>query len=281
MATSSASVAPISDTDANFRLWGKAISDALLACGLTKASDTGQIDWATVLKPAAGSTAQGYEIWRFSDALQATAPVFIKIEYGSSSGATIPAIWVTVGTGTNGAGTLTGQVGARHNIRVSSSSSTLANIYVSAASNRVSVALWPGLSNAGIFFSLERVRDNTGTETGDIFYVGGSSPTGTMSQYIPQTGAVPAQVAAVLPAQSGATLVYGTSVGTLPVYPLRGQLHPPATNILGYMAADVTALTTFSVTGYGVSRTYLPLGNLNSYGFQSANTNTTPALRYE
>lgn len=94
-------------TDAAFRVWGKELSDTMQALGLVKTTDTGQVNWATVLRPAA-NTAGGYEIYRFSDALQATAPVFIRISYGIGPNTNMPMCWVSVGTGTTGGGTLNG-----------------------------------------------------------------------------------------------------------------------------------------------------------------------------
>jgi hypothetical protein len=46
----------------------------------------------------------GYEVWRFNDAQQATAPIFLKFEFGSN----VPTVKITVGTGSNGSGTITG-----------------------------------------------------------------------------------------------------------------------------------------------------------------------------
>lgn len=103
---------PIENTsDATFRAWGSDISARLAVAGLVQTADTGQINWTTVARPAA-SAYGGYEIWAFDDALQGSAPVFIKIEYGSSNNQATPAIRVTVSSGTNGAGTPTGLVSA-------------------------------------------------------------------------------------------------------------------------------------------------------------------------
>ena len=96
--------------DANFRAWGSDLSASFAEVGLVKTADTGQIDWATVTRPAA-STAAGYEIWRFTD-----SSVYMKFEYGTQSTSSAPGIWFTVGTGSNGSGTLTGAVSARTTI---------------------------------------------------------------------------------------------------------------------------------------------------------------------
>ncbi|RJP44508.1 hypothetical protein C4587_01855 [Candidatus Parcubacteria bacterium] len=99
---------PVNQTnDADFRAWGALYSTALATVGLIQTADTGQIDWVTVLRPAI-NTAAGYEIYEFADALQASAPVFIKFEFGSGTSQLRAMVWITVGTGSDGAGNITG-----------------------------------------------------------------------------------------------------------------------------------------------------------------------------
>src|SRR5262245_813211 len=112
MSTNNYSTVLEHSSDATFRAWGSALAAALAAVGLTQTSDTGQINWTTVTRPGT-STAAGYEIWRFNDTLQATAPIFLKIEYGTGTTALAPTMWITVGTGSNGSGTITGQSSTR------------------------------------------------------------------------------------------------------------------------------------------------------------------------
>jgi hypothetical protein len=78
----------------------------LATVGLIQTADTGQIDWTTVTM--GGSGVDGYEIWRFNDALQASAPVFMKIGYGNANLTTVPGVYLQVGTGSDGSGNLTG-----------------------------------------------------------------------------------------------------------------------------------------------------------------------------
>lgn len=95
------------DSDATFREWGSDFALKLAAVGLVQTSDTAQINWTTVTRPGSATNA-GFEIWRFNDSLQGTAPVFIRIDYGTHTATTAPRMQFTVGTGTNGSGTLTG-----------------------------------------------------------------------------------------------------------------------------------------------------------------------------
>jgi len=93
--------------NAQFRAWGSELSAKFGAVGLTQTGDTGQVNWTTVNRPAV-NTLGGYEIWRFNDSLQATAPIFMRVEYYTGSNALNPRIDITFGTGSNGSGTLTG-----------------------------------------------------------------------------------------------------------------------------------------------------------------------------
>lgn len=158
--------------DADFRQWGSTISAHLLAAGLVQTSDSAQINWATVLKSPSGNGVAGYEMWRFNDALQATAPIFIKIEYGNSDSTSIPGIYITVGTGTNGAGTLTGTISNRR--QVNSGSSPTAGSWVSKvcyAGGFFGCTMYRGLQGASqvplMAFMVQRTMDDSGAWTGD------------------------------------------------------------------------------------------------------------------
>lgn len=94
-------------SDTTFRAWVSAMLQGWADAGWVRASDTGQIDTATVITPAA-TIAAGFAMFRFSDTLQATAPVFFKVEFGAAPGTQQPGMWLTVGKSTNGAGTVTG-----------------------------------------------------------------------------------------------------------------------------------------------------------------------------
>lgn len=89
-----------------WRARGSEISNALTAVGFVKSADTGQIDWGTSNLPSAGADG-GYEIRYLNDSLHATAPVFLRIVYGRTTSGALR-IKVTMGLGTNGAGTITG-----------------------------------------------------------------------------------------------------------------------------------------------------------------------------
>jgi hypothetical protein len=97
-------------TDAEWRTWCQAVEAALLSSGfLVAAADTGQIDLTSVARPAISSYA-GYKIYKANDALAASKPMYVKIEYGCGTVTDRPLCRATVSTATNGAGTPSGVV---------------------------------------------------------------------------------------------------------------------------------------------------------------------------
>ncbi len=100
----------VTTTSAAYRTWGLAVSAALVSAGLVKVTQTGQIDWTTATAPTLLNTA-GFEVFRFDDTLQSTAPIYLKVGYyGANSSNSTPLLTLQMGTGVNGSGTLTGTV---------------------------------------------------------------------------------------------------------------------------------------------------------------------------
>lgn len=155
---------------AELRAWGAAISSMIAAMGLVKTADTGQIDWNTAgPAPAAGqSLAVGYEIWRFNDALQATAPVFLRIDYGVGSGLGGTNLNYRFGTGTNGAGTLSG---ASSTVStggpVSYAAGTVLPAFCSGSPSRLALVTQWGSNNVTPLILAERTHDANGNPTAD------------------------------------------------------------------------------------------------------------------
>lgn len=160
---------PDNSTDAAFRGWGSAISTALQAL-FVKVTQAGEIDWGTVTKPTTATDSMGFEVYRFNDSLQGTAPIYFKFEYGSGPGsASRFGVWITVGKGADGSGTITGTLLARVQAILSSSTLTASakNCYIGNGDGSCLVmSLWP--SDAGMTNSmlvLERSRDDNGNPT--------------------------------------------------------------------------------------------------------------------
>lgn len=255
-------------SDAEFRAWGKAVSDALQATsGVTKTTDTGQVDWTTVAKPAAGNTKQGYEVYRFSDALHSGGyPVFIRIDYGSGAAATSPAVWITIGPSTDGAGTITGLNIAASQVPMGGASTAAGASRISADTNRLLVALATDHStaNAGLLFSVERTHDASGTDTNEgLLFIYSSTTAGNAKQqaysFSGGAGTLETLLGAMLPTfGTGAT---GTAIALYPVFLSKGVYYNPSANVLIAFAANVTAGVQISFTFYGATRKFMPQDN--------------------
>lgn len=239
MTTVPISTAPDMTSDATFRTWGLAISNAMAAIGWVKVTDAAQINWATVSKPSAANTAAGYEIWGMDDTLQATAPVYLKIEYGSGgSSATYPGVWVTLGTGHNGVGALTGQVGTRYQVNSSGNTSVKPSFF-SGSGSRLTMALWYASFAIAIF--VERSHDNTGADTSaGVMLVCRGSQSALWHQYLPFSGNIPPGyngLGCVAPSSGNGT--YMTNVF---MYPIRcfgpGEL-APMNGCAAYFGEDI------------------------------------------
>jgi len=267
MAVASFTAKAASSTDALLRDWGSKLSAAIQAVGLVKTSDTGQIDWNTVVN---GTMVRGYEIFRFNDTLQATAPIFLKLEYGGNS--TLVVFKTTVGKGTDGAGNITGVLHAA--LSTSSGGFDITNDYVSYVSSgdgsMLNFALFPAWNAAYspmLKFSLERSRDAGGnpTTTGTFCYrfAGGSATsdgnrseasnystgqTNTINRCAINTGYEIGQTTTLNNGTS--TMLFNAEV----VNPARQKWKPRS--ILSYAYADAGMLQTISVGGVN----YLTLG---------------------
>jgi hypothetical protein len=130
MATASTTTVLDHSSTTGFRAWVAEFIAQLNAVGLTQTSDTGQIDTTTVTRPGV-STNAGYAIFRFNDTLHNTTPIFIRFDFGTDASATIPRIQVAIGSGTDGAGVITGAMLGQRAMTHSSSPNSTSTSYVS------------------------------------------------------------------------------------------------------------------------------------------------------
>ncbi len=178
-------------TDAGFRAWVNELMTTLITTlGLTQTADTGQLPFplTSTVRPGT-TTAAGYYILRFNDTLQSTTPIFIKVEPGTGSSATQPALWVTVGTGSNGSGTLTGLSARSGCCTITSALSTVTNYTSRACYNATQGVLWIDWKQNGTVanecfasFMICRSVDNTGAPTAAaIGFQGAGAAANTLS----------------------------------------------------------------------------------------------------
>jgi hypothetical protein len=254
--------------------------------GLIQTADTGQTANGSFAAVGAINTAAGYQIWRFNDALQATRPVFIKFEIGSGgNNSACPGTWITVGTGSDGAGNITGILLGRTPVRTNFNAPGTYASYFSCGPSRVGVALWAPYQNPSYcpFVTLERSKDNNGADTDDGLIFNASGFDGRVCQYIPFARAARAAQGAynVCMQTAAGSLASGTNVGLLPAYPLdaAGPVSP-GLEILGYYCGDLAAFNPISTAIYGTYHTYIPLGGAASTA-GAAWTGSGIAMLYE
>lgn len=275
--------------DAELRSWGSAVSAQLAACGLVQTADTGQINWATVTKPAAGATPAGYEIWRFNDALQATKPVFIKVEYGTGGAATFCAMWLTVGTGTNGAGTLSGQLFAR--VQVAGGTQPAAGVTVASfCSGNGSGIRLANLCTVGQVSQLlawgverpRRIADGTYSDIG--YYAWALSANGTsVAGLVPFIGGIPNRGAGfdsiIMSGNYGGLSNLGGNVVFNPAFIVAGELF--VAPIWRYRDTDVGPQVAVPLDCFGAIRQVMPLGNATQNQNMNSDTSCSTAFLWE
>lgn len=159
-------------TDADFRSWGSELSTKIAAAGLVKTADTGQVDWSTALRPT-GTSSGVYEVWGFNDGLQATAPIFLRLEYVTYSSG--PALRLQVGVGTDGAGNILAPIYTQEQLMGRGAPDTGSFISNICCTDGFFGLVFKRNSYAGLFspfaFAVVRSTDATGTPTGEAAVV--------------------------------------------------------------------------------------------------------------
>lgn len=278
-------------TDANFRSWGSAISAAIASMGWVSNGDSGQVNWTTVTSPAAGSFV--YECWKPSDA---GTTFVLKVEYGSSSGATKGArIRMTVATASDGAGNLTGLISNTMEPGPSNAVGTgvvTYDCYFSGDVDRISMLLWRGFSTMSIIFSIERTHNADGTNSNDgVTLVAvaavGSSPQSTVGQQTvvfgvavginSGTGSGGGTYLAFYNGINGSS-AFNNNIPISPIFPEYGKYGNPLTTIGFVHTQDVAEACFFTTTLYGATRTYIATGQWRG---TPASANNKICMRYD
>jgi len=276
-------------TAANFKSWASALSNFIRSAGWTNSSDTGQLNgagagnWAGV-STVPGSGAFYYEIFQPGDGLQ---NFYLNIEYGNSSGTSnCPTVAITLGSSTNGSGTLNSYVNTRFvcatNYGAPSSTATYECDF-SGDAGRLSILLWRNApNNAPQVFAVQRSLNASGSPTSTYVtqWVGGyqsaGSPGWNGAQQSLHFAAGPAFMfpnRSINNSNNSATgwpctsMNYGQTGlssfnGSVPcafIQPSVGYLDYPCT-VLGAIY-NATEGVPFTVTNqYGQTKTYIPTG---------------------
>jgi hypothetical protein len=279
---------------ANFKNWAKAISDALTSMGWATTSDTGQVNWSTVTVPGSGVFV--YEVWKPTDALQTgSTQFFMKVKYGTGSGSPAgPRLQFQLGTGTDGAGNLTGFTTT--NIEVTQTNATgqgsvaTYDCYFSGDTDRFSCMMWRSFAAAPTHLTcIERTRNTDGTNSSDgVNQYHGTNTAATCQQTIVfSVGLCNHPVfnnnrycMAYDQGNDTLTGAFNNNVPVFPVFPLYGKVGNPSTTLAFIRAADVAEGCIFTTTLYGATRTYIASSNFTLSG-PSPNTTFRLCMRYD
>lgn len=286
------------------RAWGSSIANAFANSGWVKCTDVvagTQIDWSGVTTANTTVVSKGYEIWEMGDALQATAPVFLKVEYGGSQAS--PYLWFTVGTGANASGNVTGNVSYR--INVTTSNSVSGQSYFAGGTSRFA---WVGLGTgrtSTMLFGVERTVDANGTPTGDGVLFLWNEANFTASQFawtpaLSNTAALETTWGMMTSTVNGAISLTMPPLRQIPFYPIfhtmPGTFFNPGLNFVGSLSAlmtnSMTAQGTLPPVGewgklqiqyYGNTHTYLPLssGYIYPYTYRNVGNAISLMMRWE
>lgn len=272
MTTATSSFVFRNSTSAQLRVWTAAVTSLLAASGLVQTSDTGQINTATVNWTNSAGVLHGYQIWRFNDTLQATAPIFLRFEYRSSASlATAPKVTLFAGPATDGAGNLTGVVspeliGSQATVLPPA---TAISSYACHTDGTLALCLGrlyiPGgvTGNSILSLIIDRVRDATGTAltAGYAAEVGAPETVSTFSAHVNPTASstLANGVPSLVPDMAAVTAAAGVDVQLFRHYAMTPAVRP-LLGALTYINGDITALTPVSVTVLGTAHTYLPVG---------------------
>jgi hypothetical protein len=303
MSTSQQFLVCDSSTLANFKQWAQAISAFFTTATWTQSTDTGQVNWSTIVS-VPGSSAFVYEIWQPNDGL---TTFYVKMEYGNISGTNCPSLRITISTATNGSGTPTGFVYGPVNVNQTSftppSTITTYECNLSGAAGRIGVMMWRNApANQGQeFFAIERSINSGGTYTSSYVTlwtagaVGGTARLATQGSVVFGVGVASVNLNASNTSAGGwcnrvvyvaATTAFNGSIPFDTCSPIVGYFDYQCTVCGSAYAPDITEGVTFTATMYGATRTYLPskIGGWSQCGpFGSADNTFAAALcmRYD
>jgi hypothetical protein len=285
---------PSNSTTALFRAWVQFIEDTIVTTGgWVNTADTGQLNIASAAIPTATNQKSGYRVYRMNDALQATNPVFMRIDFGSGASINNPSIWITVGTGSDGAGVITGirfNGGAQSSPTtgaISSNPSAVNRSYGSADSARLQLGMFIQ-STVGLvlLFSIERTRNADGTLNGTgviMAYRDAGASYLNVNQVIllNPTGAQPFKETPKYVISDANPSAFGSDVGVGVLIPLIGVAQPPGVGIVIVRAADFAAEAQFSMTIYGAARNYVQLNSFSVTQLTGQDSNARVCIRYD
>jgi hypothetical protein len=270
---------------------------AVNASGVNVAS--GGTGVVTQQASAPGSGAFFYSIWQPNDGM---TNFYVKMEYGNLSGTNNACIRFTIGSGTNGSGTITGITDGPISTQVSNvtNTTTAYDCRFSAAAGRFTFMMWRNYTSACQFVSIERSLNSSGTYTGSYVtyivggYIANNSRTSAVQKSFVfgvgisvqsnQVNSGSGGVSCRIPQfQTANNILFNNTAPVDLIAPYIGYYDYPMTTMGGFPSGIVQDGGTFQTTVYGNTVTYLMMLNATtSQMFWAGNQNITALLmRYD
>jgi hypothetical protein len=258
-----------------------------------------------------------YEIWISADSPRTA--YYVKFEYGrcGTYANNLPAITFTLGTGSDGNSKLNGNTSFRELLGDTGVTSSTTNRECdffcgahtspfTANGGNLALIMWRNgaTTDEEIVLVVERQRDSTGatTDTSVTYIVGqgrnnvagtwrenslflsGSNPiciaqaqtSFGSGQQSPHWGLTSIEMNTSL-----TTWQVGTNTAVAPVWPMVGYFANPLLNATTALKGDVVEGTSFTITMYGVSHTYLPTKTTNIQNLMEVSAVSAIAIRWE
>lgn len=283
MTTATFSTVVDHSTDAAFRTWGLELNTQIASTvTMVQTADTGQVNWTTVTRAGVNAEA-GYEIWKLNDALFGSAPVYFRIGYGTGGTTATPRLQITLGTGTNGAGTLTGTaLTTARTINANLAPTSTATAYASYACSTegfFGLSWKGGTSNTQNAcrgsFTFQRSVDTAGAisvQGGMVIWGNGATSAFTALQNLRFAATANAYAAIVGTLGSFPCVIPGAVTSSTVGANFQAYLHftalPDEIPLIGTCTAlisEVAVASTFSVALVAsVSHTYIQLGQIST-----------------
>jgi hypothetical protein len=279
MATRTLLCIPNNSVTAQWQAWVNEFDAALIAYGWLRSGDTGEASMPTaVTRPTTTATWPIWVVYKMNDSLQSTTAVYMRIDYGTGGQVDTPSIkfQITIG-GTNGSGTLTGNVSTQQTFSGQSPPSTATPFRTSGSSSSFRLLAWTKVAGQSWAICVERDKDSSGADTtSGVNYVvawcsNNVSGVGLASQYLALSGGNglldTSRFYAMITSSPSQT--WNSLTGVAPIRTSFGPFRNPMIGIVMTARPDFADGVTNPVTIYGATHTYM-MGALNTTG-QSLN----------
>ena len=182
--------------DAEFRANCLLFHQGIVSGGFDNCDCPNQIDFDTVTHTVTANQKLGFRIYKFTDALQATTPIYFRVDYGNGAYGVDPSWWITAGFAYEPSGSMYPS-GSEYSGTISTGNPTLperlagyrnevnvASCSFSGDGSQYAASLFYQAYWFDALFTIERTKDDEGNDDarGFLMSIFGGVPDGVSSQ---------------------------------------------------------------------------------------------------